>query len=89
MGLPEDWVEYFHTDRTPSLMCGEVPGLRPDLHGCDPGLITCSGVGVMGVSLGSRAEVGRGVVCWLESPRWLVSVPMEFCPDCVSELNTV
>lgn len=43
----------------------------------------------MGVSLGSRAEVGRGVVCWLESPRWLVSVPTEFCPDCVSELNTV
>lgn len=43
----------------------------------------------MGVSLGSRAEVCRGVVCWLESPRWLVSVPTEFCADCVSELNTV
>ena len=43
----------------------------------------------MGVSLGSVAGMGREVVCWVESPPWLASVPTEFCPDGTSELNTV
>lgn len=32
-------------------------------------LFTCSGVGVMGESPGRIAGVGRGVTCWLRSPR--------------------
>lgn len=43
----------------------------------------------MGVSLGSVAGTGRGVVCGVESPPWLASVPTEFGPDGASELNTV
>lgn len=63
-------------------------GALPDPRGSDSGLFTCSGVGVMGVSLGV-AGMGRGLVCWVESPPWLASVPTEFCPDACSELNTV
>ena len=28
MGLPEDWLEYLHTARAPSVTCGEVLSLR-------------------------------------------------------------
>lgn len=65
----------FHTDRGFSLMCaGDGSAHCPDTGGSASGgsasgWFTCSGVGTMGVSLGSEAVMGRGVVCWLESPR--------------------